>query len=204
MLLTIILFPFLPSIYHVQTGWFGKFSSISTAGVGTPHKFPSNNKEWLHCCFPKHAKRTKGGRTYAKAAPTILSLANSQAECFPSALQECQIINYYSTFCAGKQSRKQCLESPPSPDWFPQQHKPNSPSHAPLNPFLGPVSNEICEIQGTAGTGSPPAPGDSQAAPQHCTASLIIHLSRNTKPSTRSKRETKVVKKKKTNGNGKK
>lgn len=168
-LLSVILFPFLPPICRVQSGWFGEFSSTSTAGVGTPHKFPSNNKEWLHCCFPKHAKKARGGRTYAKAAPTILSLANSQAEGFPSALRECQIINHYSTFCAGKQSRKQSLESPLSPDWSSQQHKPPSPSHTPVNPFLGPISNQICGIQGTAGTRSPSTPGDSQAAPKHCT-----------------------------------
>lgn len=118
----VILFPFLPA-FPMLRGWFGEFLSIPAAGVGTPHELPSNSKEWLHCCFPKHAK-IQGGRTCAKPAPRILSLANSPAECFPSALQECQIINYYSTFCAGKQNSKQSLESHPARTGSPQIQQP--------------------------------------------------------------------------------
>lgn len=108
----ILLFPFLPSICYVQSGCLSYPSRQQEREHHTSF-LPTTRSDFTGVCLSRH--KNQGGRTYAKPAPRTLSLANSPAECFPSVCQECQIINYYSTFCVGKQSSKRCLESPASP-----------------------------------------------------------------------------------------
>lgn len=79
----LVLFTHLPSIWHVHVGSFGDFLnvlSISPARLTfTPQKLVSHNKDGLNSSVflsMRKGARGAGGRTYAKPASKILSLAN--------------------------------------------------------------------------------------------------------------------------------
>lgn len=156
----------------------GSFLSISTAGVGTPHKLPSNSKEWLHCCFPKHAK-IQGGKDICKAC--------SQNP-FP-----CKFTSRVLSICFARMSDNKLqfhllcwkTEQQTVPGLIPPPAQIQQPWHTPVNfPFFGNLQSDLWD------------PRDTGCSQPQVINVLIIHLSRNIKTSACRKRETNVQKKK--------
>lgn len=99
-----------------------------------------------------------GKKAYAKPGSKILSLANLWAQCFPSVFKEWKIINYYSTFCSGRQtslSPPPCPNPPPPMAVHTERVTQTQARFAKLPPFRLIYSWMALCVQRTAGTRCP-------------------------------------------------
>lgn len=170
--------------------FFDPFTMSRVDGLGT--FYPSQQPEWEHhtSSLPTTSndftvvflsmQKNQGGKAICKACSQNPFPCKFTSRVFSICLQRMSDNKLLFHLLCWKTEQKTVPGVPTHPvppaqlrqqPWLIlHQHKPKSPGHAPVNPpFLGQFTIRSVRCPRDSRHPSPSAPGDSQAAPKHCT-----------------------------------